>query len=70
MYAEFMGGGTYLLWGTVLLLWRFFGSSVFHFANNLGSRITDEHIQVHWGGGGRGGYRLLLEWVFLRLALN
>ena len=23
-------------------------SSVFHFANNLGSRITNEHIQVHW----------------------
>ena len=34
--------------GTVLLLWRFFWSLVFHFANNLDSRITDEHIQVHW----------------------
>ena len=44
-------------------------SSVFHFANNLGNRITVELFQVHWGGGG-GGYRLLLEWVFLRLALN
>ena len=47
--------------GIVLLLWRLFGLH------------REQPGQPHHGRahpGPLGGYRLLLEWVFLRLALN
>ena len=63
MYAEFTGGGTYL-W----VLSSFFGDSL-----AFSGPFREQPGQPHHGRahpGSLGGYRLLLEWVFLKLALN
>ena len=62
MYAEFMGGGTYLRVRSI-----FFGDFLVFSVPFREQPGQPHHERAHPGP--LGGYRLLLEWVFFRLIL-